>query len=99
MENYLLLFSWTTKNFYTILLLNQIYNYNFEILDENYNGTSLNNLYIFDFNNNDNVAAYSNIKLYKFKIYNNNLVRDFIPFVRNRDNVVGLYDLVNNKFY
>ena len=39
-------------------------------------------------------------RIYYCKIYDNNvLVRDFIPCYRNSDNVVGLYDLVNNVFY
>ena len=39
-------------------------------------------------------------KLYTFKIYDNGaLVRDFIPAKRNKDNVLGLYDLVEHKFY
>lgn len=42
----------------------------------------------------------STITLYKLKFYDNgNLIRDFIPCYRNSDNVVGLYDLVNNVFY
>ena len=39
-------------------------------------------------------------RIYYFKIWNNNiLIRDFIPALRNSDNVTGLYDLVNNEFY
>lgn len=39
-------------------------------------------------------------KLYYAKIYDNNvLIRYFIPCYRNSDNVIGLYDLVNNVFY
>lgn len=39
------------------------------------------------------------IKVYLYKIYDNNiLVRDFIP-CKNSNNVVGLYDLVNDVFY
>lgn len=39
-------------------------------------------------------------KLYYTKIYDNNvLIRYFIPCYRNSDNVIGLYDLVNNAFY
>ena len=42
----------------------------------------------------------SKIKLYGFKIYhNNNLIRNFIPAIRNNDNEVGLYDLVTNSFF
>ena len=39
-------------------------------------------------------------KIYYFKIYVNNvLVRNFVPAKRKSDNVLGLYDLVNNAFY
>lgn len=39
-------------------------------------------------------------KLYSFKIYNNNdLVRDFVPCYRTADDVIWLYDKVNNVFY
>lgn len=40
------------------------------------------------------------MKLWTCKMYYNNvLVRDFIPCYRNSDNVLGLYDIVNNVFY
>lgn len=40
------------------------------------------------------------ILVYSCKIYNNSsLIRDFVPARRQRDNVVGLYDLVTNAFY
>lgn len=39
-------------------------------------------------------------KIFNAKIYNNSiLIRDFIPCYRKSDNKVGLYDLVENKFY
>lgn len=39
-------------------------------------------------------------KIYGLKIYDNEtIIRDFIPCYRKSDNVVGLYDLVNNVFY
>lgn len=39
-------------------------------------------------------------KMYSCKIYDNDvLVRDFIPCYRKSDNVIGMYDLVNNVFY
>lgn len=47
-------------------------------------------------------TAYSKVigKIYYFKIYVNNvLVRNFVPAKRKSDNVLGLYDLVNNAFY
>lgn len=42
---------------------------------------------------------YSSIKLYRFRIYDGDiLVRDFVP-VKNTYNIVGLYDVINNRFY
>ena len=42
----------------------------------------------------------SSIRMYSCKIYKNNvLIRDFIPVKRNSDNIRGLYDKTNNKFY
>ena len=39
-------------------------------------------------------------KMYYFKLYvDNNLIWDLIPCYRVSDNVRGLYDIVNNKFY
>lgn len=40
------------------------------------------------------------IRTYGAKMYKNNvLVRNFIPAKRNSDNVLGMYDTVNNVFY
>lgn len=42
----------------------------------------------------------SKAKVYSFKIYDNEtLIRDFIPCYRKSDNVAGMYDIANNKFY
>ena len=42
----------------------------------------------------------SEVRIYSNKIYDNNtLVRNFIPCYRKADNVIGLYDTVNNQFY
>lgn len=39
-------------------------------------------------------------KLYYAKLWDNNvLIRDYVPCYRKSDNVIGLYDLVNNVFY
>lgn len=40
------------------------------------------------------------MRLYSMKIYgpNNELAREFIPSI-NKDGVIGLYDLINDKFY
>lgn len=41
------------------------------------------------------------MKLYGIKIYNASsmLIGNFIPCYRKSDNVIGMYDLVGNKFY
>ena len=58
------------------------------------------NDYIFALNSMNTAILFSKMKLYGCKIYNNNiLVRNFIPCYRKSDNVIGLYDLVNNVFY
>lgn len=39
-------------------------------------------------------------RIYSCQIYDNGvMVRNFLPCIRNNDNVVGLYDLVNGVFY
>lgn len=46
------------------------------------------------------VESYGHARIYYSKIYDNNiLVRDFVPVVRSRDGVAGLYDMVGHKFY
>lgn len=43
---------------------------------------------------------FASLKVYNFKLYNGTtLQRNFIPVKRNSDNVLGLYDTVNSKFY
>lgn len=45
---------------------------------------------------------YMNAKVYYFKMYqgqNYVLIRDFVPCYRKSDNVIWMYDLVNNQFY
>ena len=46
-------------------------------------------------------SAYGSRTIYYIKIYNgdNNIVRNFIPCYRKSDNEIGMYDIVNNKFY
>lgn len=64
------------------------------------NFTCAYSMYIFNVNK-DNSSAYlpGMMKLYLFKIYDNDvLVRDFIP-CKNPSGAIGLYDTVNNQFY
>jgi hypothetical protein len=58
-------------------------------------------LYLFSLNSQWSPVDYGVYKIYYCKIYNNlwTLVRDFIPCYRKSDNVIWLYDLVNNQFY
>jgi hypothetical protein len=40
------------------------------------------------------------LTIYNWKFYqDDNLVRDYVPCYRKSDNVIGMYDLVNGKFY
>lgn len=59
------------------------------------------NLGIFNFISNNREGDQPLLgKLYSFKIYDNGtLIRDLVPCKRNSDNVVGLYDMVNDTFY
>ena len=52
------------------------------------------------FSNTNNTAyRFVNADLYYFKLFvNGTLVRDLIP-CKNSNNVVGMYDVVNNVFY
>lgn len=56
-------------------------------------------MYLMGFHNGGNNQI-SRLALYTAKFYiNGELVRDFIPCYRKSDNEVGLYDIVENKFY
>lgn len=58
-------------------------------------------LYIFAENQNDWWAVwFSNSRLYYLQLYNwTTLIRDFVPCYRKSGREVGLYDLVEKKFY
>lgn len=58
-------------------------------------------IYIFTIGNGSGVEnRHVLIKLYSFKIYEENvLVRNMVPCYRKSDNVIGLYDVINGKFY
>ena len=90
--------SFIDDNRYKIYVNNQL-GLNFPISQSFYSG----NMYFGSYNNNGSPAVSSQteeLKLYYCKIYDNNtLVRDFIPCYRKSDNVIGLYDKVNNVFY
>lgn len=61
--------------------------------------SSQNSLYIFSVNHNGGAILYSNMKLYWFKVYDNDtLVRDFVPVI-DSSGIPCLYDKVEDKFY
>ena len=67
-----------------------------------YTYTDTQSLYLFAFNSNGVPlsGSYATGKIKRMKLYDNgSLVRDFIPAIRNSDNVAGMYDLVNDTFY
>lgn len=78
-----------------------------EILVKSATFTKLNfisdlNLFLFARNDNGvpNLDSRNKTKIYYFKIYDNNrLVRNFVPVLRKTDNVLGMLDLVEGKFY
>ena len=58
------------------------------------------NMYLFRVNNSNASQYPALIKMYNFKIWDNDvLIRNFIPCIRNSDNVAGMYDTVNQVFY
>lgn len=64
--------------------------------------TTTNKVMLFARDFNGTITEYrpAKVKIYSTSIYiDDELVRNFIPCYRKSDNVVGLYDLVNNVFY
>jgi hypothetical protein len=56
--------------------------------------------YIGAVNRDGNASSKSKLTIYNWKFYQDNvLIRDFIPCYRKSDNEIGIYDLVNDKFY
>lgn len=60
--------------------------------------TPIKPIYLFDIALDGGVGCYAKLKNAKIKI-GGVLVRNFIPCFRNTDNVIGMYDLINNAFY
>ena len=57
-------------------------------------------MYIFACNDRGNMKNPATMKLYYMQVYDNGvLVRNFVPCVRNADEMAGLYDTVNGIFY
>ena len=62
--------------------------------------TSSCNIYLFAVNKGEEIQYGSGTQLYNYKIYVDGvLILDFVPAYRKSDAEVGLYDLVNDKFY
>ena len=65
-----------------------------------YEFTSGGTITVFALNNNGNITQHGSVQIFSLKLYNLDiLIRDFIPCYRKADNVAGLYDLVEKKFY
>lgn len=62
--------------------------------------TSYGEAYLFQINCSSLASDNANVRIFMCKIWNNDvLVRNFIPCYRKSDNVIGLFDLINNTFY
>ena len=74
-------------------------NYNGTAVYKNYNPSSVNNTTIKLFARGDNVS-HTKIRMYNWYIIINNMViKKYIPCYRKEDNEIGMYDIINNKFY
>jgi len=76
---------------------------NGELAFEGFDEYEINNeetFYIFALHDGDSTTFYSKARLYYCKIWDgNNLVRQFIPTYRKSDNMIGLYDTINQCFH
>lgn len=55
---------------------------------------------VFGCNTNGTIGLFSSAKLYSLQFYDNDVLSvNLVPCYRKSDNVVGMYDTVNNKFY
>ena len=72
-----------------------------KITDTTATFTGTYNLFIFGLNESGSIEGRKlNGRIYEFKIYDNGtIVRSMMPAVRKSDNVIGMYDTVNNAFY
>jgi len=62
--------------------------------------TSNYSCYLFAKRRNNYIEAYSDLKVYELKLWDNwTLERDFIPCYRIADSVIGMYDIINDVFY
>lgn len=98
-------FDWTQKNNIKTKINNNMYELYIndikekELAIQEFSYTV--NLFLFGFYMNGSVTTRgAKFRFYKCKIYDDDkLIRDFIPVKRKVDNVIGMYDLVERKFY
>lgn len=86
---------------HNISLTNAVFKKDEEIIftgDGNFNSNGI-SFCIFSLNRNGTMQEYSTIKIWFFKIYNDNiLVRNYVP-CKNSVGIVGFYDLVSGSFF
>lgn len=89
------------NNYHTFFLSSSIYKYDdITIATGEFQFANDLTFYLFARNNNGVVDDRCASKLTKAKFwYGDKLIRDFIPCYRKSDGVIGLYDLVEDKFY
>ena len=57
-------------------------------------------LTVFALNHHGTKTQHGSLQLFSLKLYDGDiLIRDYVPCYRKSDNVIGLYDLVEDKFY
>lgn len=62
--------------------------------------TTPHNMIVFGCNTNGTIGLHSKAKMFDLQFYDNNVLKvDLIPCYRKSDNVIGMYDLVNDIFY
>lgn len=92
------------------LVLNQDYEFivNKDSITINNNTTALSNslingiykIYLFAGNQQNSLLEPASIRMYYFEVYENNeMIMNFIPCYRKSDEEIGLYELVEGKFY
>lgn len=83
-----------------VSLKNKVYNDGVNELNLEGEFTAPCSLTVFALNEMNNVVQYGNLILYNFKLYDGDtIIRDYVPVYRTTDSEIGLYDLVNGKFY
>ncbi|MBR6572201.1 MAG: hypothetical protein IKK77_00580 [Clostridia bacterium] len=90
-----------SSKFYTLYAKNGSQRVNgVEIGKANYAYNESDNVFYLFGRRDGNIIQSYNMQISKCKILDNgNLIRDYIPCYRKSDNVIGLYDLVENRFY